>query len=205
MGVRLAVLGVWTPKFVIRRELDKVSSLTTNALKEVLKTHTPFATTENAKKEPQPRSIEEKRAAMAKEHNVLVEALAKALGEDEAVKLGREALFKVGEQLGRETRGRLGVNDSRRDLIKAARILYRVLGIDFEVEWQGQTDATLIVNRCALAKNYTELTCIILSATDEGVVKGLNPNMNMKFENRITSGCSHCTARIKQNETENEK
>ena len=203
MGIRLFILGLWTPKYVINKELDKVSTLTTNALREVMTTHLPTSTGETAEKEASRRNIEEKRASMAKEHAVLVESLVKALGREQAIKLGREALFKAGEKLGGETRSRLGVSDSRKDLIKAARILYRVLGINFKVEWQGQTSATLIVDRCALAKNYSELTCAVLSATDEGVVKGLNPNMNMKFENWITSGCSNCIAKISQADTGN--
>jgi len=200
MGIRLFILDLWTPKFVINAELDKVSALTTDALKELLNTQMPSATSEVAQKGLSSRSAKEKRAFMSKEHKDLVESLALALGREEAVRLGRDALFKAGEQLGKETRLRLGVGNSRRDLIKAARILYRVLGISFKVEWQGQTNATLIVDRCELAKNYSELTCTVLSATDEGVVKGLNPDMNMKFETWITSGCSNCTAKISQNE-----
>ena len=154
-------------------------------------------------KEPPPRSVEEKRAKMANDHKILVESLVKALGQEKAVKIGREALFKAGEKLGTETRLRLGVGNSRGDLIKAARILYRVLGINFRVEWQDQTHANLIVDRCELASNYSELTCTVLSATDEGVVKGLNPNMNMKFERWLTSGCNNCVARISQKKVVN--
>ncbi len=205
MNIRLIFLGLWTPKYVISRELDKVSALTTDTLKEVFKTHLPNAKIGTAEKAPLSRSIEEKRAFMAKEHAVLVESLVKALGRERAIKLGREALFTAGEQLGRDARQRLGVGQSREDLVKAARILYRVLGINFKIKWQGQANATLVVDRCALAQNYSELTCIVLSATDEGVIKGLNPDMNMKFENRITSGCSYCIAMINQNGRDNEK
>ncbi len=199
MGLILILLGLWTPKYILRSELDKVSTLTTNTLKELLQTPSPVAIAKTSRKEPTPKSLQEKRAAMAKEHTILVEALAKTLGREEAVNLGRKALFKAGEQLGKETRQRLGVSDSSKDLIRAAKILYRVLGISFKVEWQGPTNATLTVDPCELAKNYSELTCIVLSATDEGVVKGLNPNVNMKFEERITGGYNCCIARINQN------
>jgi hypothetical protein len=76
--------------------------------------------------------------------------------------------------------------------------MYRVLGIDFNVAWLGTDEATVTVNRCALAENYSALTCMVLSATDEGAVHGLNPKMNMKFESHIPDGCKTCTAKIKE-------
>jgi hypothetical protein len=74
--------------------------------------------------------------------------------------------------------------------------MYHVLGITFNVEWLGPNQALLTVDRCALAKNYSKLTCEVLSATDEGVVNGLNSNIIMKFEKMITDGCKVCTAKI---------
>ena len=56
----------------------------------------------------------------------------------------------------------------------------------------------MIVNRCDLSKYYSHEVCIILSAADEGVVHGLNENMNMQFKKRITEGASECTACINE-------
>ena len=92
---------------------------------------------------------------------------------------------------------KLGVGKSLKDLTKAAKILYRILGIEFEVELQNPTNAVLTINRCALAANYSELTCQILSATDEGTIKGLNQNMKMAFTQKMTSGLPECKAKIK--------
>lgn len=195
MGVKLALLSLWMPKYLLSRELTSVSKTTTQALIGVLQANTPTAQL----KIESPNlagSIDEKRAAMAKQHNVLVDALAEALGQDVAVKVGREALFQVGAQLGRQNRVRLGVGGSSEDLVKAAKIMYRVLGINFNVEWNGPNNAVVTVDRCALAQNYSELTCKVLSATDEGVVHGLNPSMNLKFESHIPGGCKVCTAKI---------
>jgi hypothetical protein len=197
MGVKLALLSLWMPKYLLIRELKAVSQTTTQALIGVLRANAPNAQL----KIESPNlagSIDEKRAAMAKQHTVLVDALAEALGQDVAVKVGREALFQVGEQLGRQNRVRLGVGESSKDLVKAAKIMYRVLGINFNVEWHGPNNAVVTVDRCALAQNYSELTCEVLSATDEGVVHGLNPRMNMKFEGHITGGCKVCTAIIER-------
>jgi hypothetical protein len=194
MGVRLLFLSYWTPKFVIRRELAKVSSQTTMALKSLIEKYspTPPIYVEN----DVPKSVKQQRANMAQTHVVLVEKLEAIVGHEKAVTLGREALFAVGEELGRQTRLRLGVGNNPKDLAKAAKILYRVLGIEFRLEWLDNSKAKAIIDRCALAEKYSELTCEVLSATDEGVIKGLQPNVSMEFKEYMTSGCPKCTADI---------
>ena len=200
MGFRLILLNWWTPNYIISKELDRIFKLTTNALKSLLEIHAPNAFTKIAKETALPRGdVAHKRSSMAKTHALLVEALSEAVGRDQAVNLGRKALFEVGKRLGKETRGKLGIGDSQNDLIRAAKILYHVLGIDFNVEWHGKTSGTLIVDRCAMAKEYSELTCLVLSATDEGVIRGLESNVSMVFKERMTSGCGKCTAQIEFN------
>jgi len=132
---------------------------------------------------------------MAYAHNIRVKALLKALGEEDALKIGRNALFKAGMKLGQEARQRLGVGDSLQDLIRAARVLYRVLGIEFRVQQSGD-EVFMIVEKCSLSSYYTAMTCKILSAVDEGVVQGLNPNINLNFTERMTDGPSECVACI---------
>ncbi len=200
MGLAIAVLAWRTPRYVISRELDHVSSHTSAALESLLEAHAPEAFAEMAREELHPTgTIEERRSAMAKKHAAIVRALEEAVGRDKAVAMGREALFTVGRNLGRETHDRLGMGDSPRDLVRAARILYRILGIEFRVEWLGNARANLIVERCALANEYSELTCSVLSATDEGVIRGLNPGASMRFEEKMTGGCARCIAAIEFN------
>lgn len=200
MGIRLVLLSWWTPSYVVDKELDRIFKLTTNALMLLLESYAPIAFDKIAKEAAlPPGNVAQKRAAMARTHAFLVDALSEAVGRDQAVDLGRKALFEVGKSLGMETRGRLGIGDSPSDLIKAAKVMYNVLGIDFNVEWHGKTSATLIVDRCALAKQYSELTCLVLSATDEGVIRGLNSNASMMFEKRLTTGCDKCIAQIELN------
>ena len=139
---------------------------------------------------------------MAQIHTELVQKLVAALGQNEAVKLGREALFSVGQNLGEQTRSKLGVGDNPKDITRAAKILYRVLGIEFRLEWINNSSAKAIINRCALAEHYSKLTCEVLSATDEGVIKGLQPNVKMQFKEYMTSGCTNCRADIHFNQKE---
>jgi predicted ArsR family transcriptional regulator len=196
LGVRLLFLSLWTPNYIIYRELLRVEALTTSTLESLLK-HSPSNREDISKNGSSHReSVEKKRTAMAVKHSDLVKNIAEVLGKEKAIRLGREAMFKVGEELGIETRQRLGVGRSLKDIIRAAKILYRVLGIEFEVQLQDSKTAILIINRCALAAHYSELTCQVLSATDEGTIRGLNQNMNMAFTERITGGQSKCKARI---------
>ncbi len=196
MGLKLTILSWWTPKWVLSRELDHVSKVTTAALRSLLISYALEKRGGAIEESRQSKTLEQKRADMAKQHAAMVEALATALGREKALELGREALFEVGKNLGIESRAKLGVGNNPRDLINAAKILYRVLGIDFTIEMSTKTRATLVVNRCALSQQYSEFTCRVLSATDEGVVKGLEPQANMAFKEVLTSGCGNCRAQI---------
>lgn len=202
MGLRLLILGWWTPKYIIRKELENISDLTTTTLKALISKHAVGEVDVNDQNHQPQTSIHEQRAVMAETQAKLVETLESAIGHEEAVKLGREALFLVGQNLGKQTRGKLGVSDNPKDLTRAAKILYRVLGIDFHLEWHDKSNATVIIDRCALAQQYSKLTCEVLSATDEGVMNGLQPNVTMKFKEYMTSGCKNCRADLNLNEKE---
>jgi hypothetical protein len=198
LGLRLLFLSWWTPKYIIYQELARVDALTTNTLEALLRKFSTNSKEEKTKKEATSKgSIEQKRDAMALKHTNLVNSLVEVLGKEEAIRRGREAMFKIGEELGREICHKLGVGKSLKDLSKAAKILYRILGIEFEFELQDSANAVLTINRCVFATNYSELTCQILSATDEGTVKGLNENMKMTFTQVMTSGLTECKAKIK--------
>jgi predicted ArsR family transcriptional regulator len=198
MGLRLTLLDLWTPNWVINRELARMDAKTTAALKELIKNNTSLYV--EAPEPPLVGNLQDRRNAMAKRHKELVEMLAGAIGKDQAVLLGRDALFKVGQELGAETRRRLGVKNAK-DLVKAANIMYRVLGIEFHANWVSKDHAVITVNRCALAAVYSELTCEVLSAADEGVVNGLLPTVTMHFEEMLTGGCNACHAEINVEET----
>ena len=141
-------------------------------------------------------NLNEKRKLMAHAHNKLVESLIENVGKDEAISQGRPVMFQKGLLLGQRFRKILGVGNHLNDLINAARILYSALGIDFQVEENKRGEITMVVNHCSLARDYNPPTCQILSAADEGVVQGLNPNLSMSFNKRIAAGSSCCLAPI---------
>jgi hypothetical protein len=195
-GLKLFLASVWLPSHIIKGELDRVSAQTTDALRSLLEENAPDELRRVSTEIKAPSgSIEERRAVMAANHSLLLKALSDGIGRDKAVEVGREALFKVGVRLGEESRRRLGVGDSVEDLLTAARVMYSVLGISFTVEGEGG-ERSIEVHRCALSEHYSELTCAVLSAIDEGAFRGLNPRASMSFKRKMTSGFPTCMAHV---------
>lgn len=185
------------PRGAMRRELLRVEEATNRALDEVLRERVPsFHTPPPQDSDDDPDGI---RARMARGHRLRVDALLRELGREEGAKAGRQALFKAGMELGKEARARLGVGDGREDLERAARVLYKVLGIEISMSFEGN-EGRMRVSRCSLSPHYSESTCAVLSAADEGMVHGLNPRAEMHFTESITSGKRECLAMIRLEE-----
>lgn len=217
MGLRLRFLSFWTPEWFLNKGLDELAHSTIEGLEVILdhksKSNIPRngsntlkrSNTLNTLKGSNPLkgsniilkgNLHERRKIMATMHNQLVETMINTLGRDEAMKLGREAMFSEGLYLGQKFRKMLGVGNSTEDLITAANILYEILGIEFTIKETKNNEMIMVVNHCSLAEYYTRETCQVLSAADEGVVQGLNPNIRMNFTERITQGAPCCIASI---------
>jgi hypothetical protein len=194
MSIRLRLVSVWMPRFMMAREIERIRSRTDEALDTLLAEHALEAP--SIGKEELGRTLEERRAAMARGHEKKVRTLIEGVGRERAINLGREALFSTGLALGREAKGRLGVRDTREDLLRAAGVLYRILGIEFIVV-AGPEGDRMEVTRCALSPHYSPEACLILSAVDEGTVSGLGPRAGLLFEKRITDGSPRCVASIR--------
>lgn len=179
------------------KELARIEKSTNEALDALLRTYAPGTViAEPEKVGASDRDLAVKRASMAEAHERRVRALISALGPEEAIRIGRDALYQTGLRLGKDARERLGVTDDRKDLMKAARVMYRILGIEFRVVPSSDGYEHAEVTRCALSSHYSKEACMILSAVDEGVVSGLNPHAGMLFEKRITDGFPVCIARL---------
>lgn len=192
MSIKLHLLSIWIPEFLLIRELDKTSEITNNYLDTILKRYSiPIP----AMKKPFKGNLEERRLMMAEYHNIRLKRLIEKLGFEDALIIGRAELYKAGYAMGRDTRKRLGVKTIK-DAILAAHILYKVLGINFTTEENGD-HIILRIKSCELANQYSLETCKIMSAADEGVLNGLHKKLGMKFIKRITEGAEECTACIK--------
>jgi hypothetical protein len=197
MNARLAAASLWLPPWTVRRELERVAAATTSVLDSLLDQHLPGALEAIRRDElPQCGSLPRRRDALAAAHTVRVARLAELLGREAGIGEARRALFDAGVTLGKEAQQRLKVGYNRHDLLRAARILYRVLGIRFRAEWKTSDEAIVRIDRCALARGYSPEACLALSATDAGVVAGLWPGARLEFDERITEGKEACIARL---------
>ena len=198
ISLRLLIAGIWMPKKRIIQELKRVYFQTNQALDVLLKENgieNPVILCKN--EELDKMTPEDLRKKMANDHNIKVKSLIVELGQGKAIEQGRNELLKTGIKLGERARLELGVRDSISDFLKAAKILYKILGIDIEIKRLSRKKIIMFVNRCSLAYSYTDVTCQVLSAADEGMVQGLNSNFKMAFQERITSGAIKCRAEIK--------
>lgn len=195
MSLKLDLLSLWMPDFLMKREIKHIGVVTIGVLDRLINENSPSLV--KSLKTPRFKGdSKDMRIEMSSAHEQRVKLLIDILGRDEAIQMGREALFSAGQELGSQLKNKLEVSESLKDLIKAAHILYRVLGIDFEVKTING-GICLVVDRCQLAEYYSPDTCLVLSATDEGVVQGLNPLISMKFGQRMAAGSECCLANIR--------
>lgn len=194
MTFRLRLLSLYMPRSLMAREVDRIRARTFAAMDELLISHGVKVPTGGPM--PAGMGVEGRRADMALGHRMRAEALVEALGEERAVALARDALFKTGVELGKDARERLRMDGSAEDLVRAAKVMYRVLGIDLSL-YDSPEGKRMEVHRCALARHYTSATCRMLSAVDEGTVTGLDPRAEMRFQERITGGAPRCVAAIR--------
>jgi hypothetical protein len=197
MSFRLKVASAMASKSVLQRELGRVAEMTTAELDSMVETHAPGTIGQlRSGDRAMEGDLVARRGAMADAQRRRVRALVDAIGEETTVQEGRRRMGPVGERLGEEARERLGVDETMGDLVAAARLLYQVLGIEFEAEEHWDGSVTLHIQRCGLSEGYDGVTCRLMSAADEGMIRGLNPAACMEFRHRITEGTSECLADI---------
>ena len=117
-------------------------------------------------------------------------------GDIEAMKL---RLYERAYRLGNTMKQLLEIRSSHESL-RAARLLYRTLGIDFRANERG--DVTIA--RCYFSRFYTDRSCRILSSLDEGLLAGLSGGGRLCFKTRITEHQRCCLATIDFSETNEE-
>jgi hypothetical protein len=99
--------------------------------------------------------------------------------------------FARASLLGKEVRARFRVQ-TMDHVLRKARLLYKTIGIDF----QGTRDGQVLIRHCAFSVMYSETTCRVVSAFDEGFLYGLSEGMRLHFSRRITGGAGCCEAQF---------
>ena len=111
-------------------------------------------------------------------------------GGDLAALKGR--LYTNALKLGDKLRKKYRVKTVSEAMVMS-RILYRILGIDF----QGSKQGDVVIRRCFFSRYYSPQICEVISSLDEGVAAGLSDGGKFSFCQRITEGEACCTAQIR--------
>ncbi|HEY6950809.1 MAG TPA: hypothetical protein VI758_00295 [Bacteroidota bacterium] len=101
----------------------------------------------------------------------------------------RQQLCRGAFELGSRLRKRFGV-ESVKDVMRACRILYKCIGIDFTGTPQGD----ITIHSCFFSRFYSDQVCGIISCIDKGLVAGLSGGGRLTFTQRITEGFGACKA-----------
>ena len=174
MNLRLALASIWLPRRVKRRKLAQLLRRTAEA----------FGAPVPNVRDQSPAECLRTFAAFS---NVQAErALAGSAPQAEAV---AARLRAAARELGDEIRRELGIGNMNEGM-RAAWLLYRTLGIDFD----GEADGGISIRRCYFADWYSPRVCAFMSALDEGVLAGLMGEGRLEFAGRITDGRHRCSA-----------
>jgi hypothetical protein len=101
----------------------------------------------------------------------------------------KQRLYQNAYRLGQNLRKSFHVTTTQ-DVMTMGRILYRVIGIDFQGTGQGE----MTINHCFFSQFYSSQVCQIISSLDEGVFAGLSGGGQLAFSQRITEGQQCCKA-----------
>ncbi len=93
------------------------------------------------------------------------------------------------KEFGAALRRTLGVA-TRAEAMRAARLLYGLLGVDLKASLTG----SITVRSCAFSATYGCHTCTLMAAMDEGLFAGLAGEGHLEFSTRITEGAGACVA-----------
>jgi hypothetical protein len=175
VNLRLGIVRLGLPNFLKKRKLAELFRLTGRAFDE----DPPAA---------EGLSLRQMRRLYAEFSSG---AAARALGDPAGAADVERRLFEAALEFGRAIRDELRVTSSR-EVMAAARVLYRGLGIDF----RGATSGEIVVRRCDFESHYSPEVCRLMSRLDAGVLAGLAWGGRLEFSERLTEGASCCRARF---------
>jgi len=173
MSLRLRIVEFYLPGFIKIRRFRDLFELTAQAFE------TPIPDLHGL-------SFEETLSAYAKFTKNQVERIAGSVSRLAIIRERlRERAFAFGRKLGKD----LGVR-TRMDVLRAGRLLYKLLRIDFRGTPKGEIE----IASCSFSGLYSPKTCETISGLDEGLLAGLAGGGTLIFSARITEGRDACRA-----------
>jgi hypothetical protein len=174
MSLRLRALELHVPRFVARAALRRLYEATASAFG----------------REAEHVDGLDARALLERYASFTIRCAEQAMGDDSDPVVSHR-MWENAHALGASLRRLLGVR-TRGEALRAARIAYRMIGIDLRADPLGR----VTVDRCAFAEWYSPQVCILMSCMDAGLIAGLTDGGRLSFSERITEGRPRCLARI---------
>ena len=174
MGIRLAVARIHVPQSVRKRRLDRLLQETAAA----------FGTPAPATARLDAGECLELFARFTREHAEAV--LRRGDTSDTHVRL-----FENARRMGTQLRSEFKVG-SLRDMMRLASLVYKLIGIDF----RGEPDGNITIGRCYFSSCYSGDVCRLISSLDAGLLAGLVGGGRLVFSERITEGGCCCRAHL---------
>jgi hypothetical protein len=175
MNLRLLALKIYIPAFIKKKKLDELFQLTAHA----------FGCEAPKRKG---NSYNERLKSYAMFTRCKAEI---CLQEEKKLKEVKTRLFQSAYRLGRKIRRKFCLR-SPNEIMEMSRILYRILGIDFE----GTTCGDVTIKSCLFSNYYSPRICQLISSLDEGLAAGLSEGGRLSFSQRITEDKDCCKARF---------
>jgi hypothetical protein len=167
------------PDFIRRRELNRLFRLTASSFGlEVPPAEAPTA--------------DERLAEYAR---FTKDAVDRCIGRGADARDVQERLFERSREYGSLWRRRFGVSNMK-DVMRAGRILYRAMGIEFHGTEKGSVE----IAGCFFSRSYSPATCRMISSIDAGIMAGLSGGKILTFSRRITEGSDICEAQLRSKE-----
>ncbi|MBN2010647.1 hypothetical protein JW960_14975 [candidate division KSB1 bacterium] len=179
MNLLFRIANLYIPNFIKKRELKKLFRLTATAFGETM----PSLDTLNYDK------------CLAEYAQFSQNAVDHFFAQGKDIQPVQEQLFRLASEYGTLWRKRFAVV-SIDDVMQAASLLYRTIGIDF---W-GTERGDIKISTCFFSSFYSPQTCIVISSLDAGIMAGLSDGATLLFTRRITEGFDTCCAHLKQKE-----
>jgi len=110
----------------------------------------------------------------------------RCLLKEEALEEIKQRLYENAFFFGRDLRKGIPLFH-RRKPAAVMKLFYRLIGIDFQYEGQGE----FTIKHCFFCSYYTAEVCMLISSLDEGMAAGLT-GRRLSFSQRITEGCPCC-------------
>ncbi len=174
MGILLTAAEIYIPQFIRRRKLQQL-----------------FAATADAFAAPMPQLAGLKVEEFLEQYALFTKQKAEESLRKGAETRDKSRLYANASYLGMSLRSQFGVRNMK-DTMRLARLVYRMVGIDFS----GSTEGDVVIRRCYFSAFYAPEVCGIISSLDAGLLSGLSGGARLGFTQRLTEGGDCCRARL---------